>query len=116
MTHTGPVNWEKRGDKYFTTEPMTWNIGKKDSEWKMTIPANFEFENSVPRLAYFFINPDDPYFLKAACIHDYLIETGFKRVFADAIWLDVTRAENAPIWKRELAYYLMQIRSTILGV
>lgn len=116
MTSTGLPEWYRpHGAGYITTAPILWDIGKKGSGWVLCIPAGFEFESSVPRALWWLFSPDDPDFLKSACIHDWLLENGFCRAMADAEWLDAARSVGAPVARREIAYLLMQIRAFALG-
>lgn len=116
MTNTGRPDWCRReGAGYVTTAPILWAIGKKNSGWVLCIPAGFAFESSVPRWLWWAFSPDDPAFLKAACVHDRLLLEGYRRAFADSQWLDAARSEHAPVWRREVAFLLMQVRCAFLG-
>ena len=83
---------------------FAWEIGKKNSGWFLRIPAGTEFESSVPRFFHWFLSPDDQRFLKAACVHDTLLEKGYTRAFADSQWFEVNMSEHTPRIKTLLAY------------
>lgn len=101
----------KGGNRAYTVDAdFDWPIGKVGSPWVLTVPAGFEFESSVPLLLRWVLSPNDPRFLKAAAIHDYLLEHGYSRPFSDAEWLDAARSVHAPRLKRELAFITIRSR------
>ena len=118
------VSWCIKGGSrgYVTTRPLEWPIGKKESGWRLTVATGREFESSVPELKYkkrwlqsllgwfqpftWLMRPDDPFFLKSACIHDVLLEDGYRVAFADSQWFEaalptkLTRLNlGLPIWR-----------------
>lgn len=95
---------------YVVTHPLFWQIGKKGSGWVLTVPKGKEFESSVPRLFHWALSPDDPNFLKAAAIHDTLLEAGYRPAFADSQWFEAALSERAPALKAWLAYSGMRGR------
>ena len=101
---------------YVVVRPVTWHIGKKNSGWIFTVEAGREFESSVPWFARWLLSQDDPYFLKAAAIHDKLIEEGYRRPFCDAEWLDAARSVKAPKLKREAGHIAMRMRLFVKGL
>lgn len=106
------VSWCKKGGArgYVTTRPLIWWIGKKESGWLLIVPAGREFESSVPRGLRWLFSPDDPFFLKSACIHDTLLEEGYRVAFADSQWFEAALSENAPPLRTWLAYRGMRLR------
>lgn len=91
---------------YVATSPLHWDIGRKDSGLTITVPVSFVFDVSVPWYAVPFFSPHDPRFLKAACIHDYLlhvrkwdgVEAG--ATFSSALRADgVTGLERWVMWQ-----------------
>jgi len=105
-------NFTKGGSRgYVLQDRFSWNIGKPNSSLVIHIPKGYEFESSVPVFLRWVLSPDDPLFLKAACIHDYLLENGYSRPFADTQWLDAARSVNAPRFKRETAFVVIRSRS-----
>ncbi|WP_282094297.1 DUF1353 domain-containing protein [Epibacterium ulvae] len=106
------VSWCKRGGPrgYITTKEVQWDIGKKASGWVLTIPAGTPFESSVPPVLRWAFSPHDPYFLKAALIHDTLLETGYRRAFADSQWFEVALSVHAPMLRTWIAYHGMRAR------
>lgn len=110
------VLWYAKGGArgYVTTRPLEWWIGKKESGWKLTVPQGREFESSVPRWLHWLFSPDDPLFLKSACIHDTLLEEGFMQAFADSQWFEAAMSEHAPPLRVWLAYSAMRGRRFVL--
>lgn len=106
------VSWCKKGGTrgYVTTRPLEWWIGKKESGWLLTVPAGREFESSVPRILWWLFSPDDPFFLKSACIHDMLLEEGYRHAFADSQWFEAALSEHAPTLRAWLACRGMRLR------
>lgn len=110
------TGWCKQGGSrgYVTTRSLEWWIGKKQSGWLLDIPAGREFESSVPQWLQWLWSPDDPYFLKSACIHDALLEEGFREAFADSQWFEAALSEHAPPLRTWLAYTAMRLRRLAL--
>jgi hypothetical protein len=108
--------WCKKGGErgYVTTLPLEWWIGKKHSMWLLTVPVGREFESSVPRSLEWLFSPDDPHFLKSACIHDMLLEEGYRTAFADSQWFEAALSEGAPPLRAWLAYRAMRSRRFVL--
>lgn len=93
-------SYERRGDKYYLTSDLKWEVGKKHSGLTITIEESFEFESSVPKWLRWLWSPDDPYFLKAAAIHDWLLENGYRPAFAAGEWHDAAKSVHAPKIRR----------------
>lgn len=112
MTAAPDTTWCRKGGPrdYVTTRPLSWAIGKKRSGWTLRIPAGRAFESSVPRLARWFFPPDDPFFLKAALVHDVLLEDGFRPAFADSQWFEAALSVHAPELRTWVAYGFMRSR------
>lgn len=106
------LSWCMKGGSrgYVVTSPITWQIGKRGSGWVLHIPEGVEFESSVPRLLHWIWSPDDPFYLKAAAIHDTLLESGFRQAFADSQWFEAALSEQAPPMRARLAHAAMTAR------
>jgi len=74
------------------------------------VPGGWEFESSVPWFLHWVFSPDDPFFLKSAAIHDYLLEKGFRQAFADSQWFEAALSEHAPPLRTWLGYSFMRAR------
>lgn len=101
--------------RWRATGSLEWAIGGKHVEHVVTLPAGQEFESSVPWWGRWFINRDDPRFLLAARVHDYLLEHGYGRPQAAAEWYDGTRTSRAPLWKSKIAYIAVAAWAVIGG-
>ncbi|MDV7271412.1 DUF1353 domain-containing protein [Thioclava sp. A2] len=89
---------------------MSWNLMWKGSPFVLDIPAGREFESSVPRSLRWIWSPDDPYFLRAALIHDVLLESGARGFEADSQWRAAALANHAPPFRTGVAYAGMIMR------
>lgn len=100
------ITWAEKGGPrdYVVVQPVEWWIGKKHSGWKFTVPVGRAFESSVPPALRWAFSPDDPYFLKAAAVHDMLLEEGYRNAFADSQWFEVAMSVHAPMWRAWIAY------------
>lgn len=63
------------GIRYRLTAALIWRIGNQFGP-VYRVPKGFEFEVSVPRLLRWIVSPHDHRFLKAAALHDHMLETG----------------------------------------
>ena len=107
----GPAWCIKGGARgYVTTRVVTWNLMWKSSPFILTIPAGREFESSVPRSLQWLWSPDDPFYLKAALIHDVLLESGSRPFEADSQWRAAALSEKAPAFRTGVAFAGMTFR------
>lgn len=91
--------------RWRTLDPVAWDVGLKGSAYRLTIPAGTEFESSVPWWARWWISADDPRFLLAALVHDYLLEIQvYGRAQAAAEWFDGAKSGGAPLLKAKIAF------------
>jgi uncharacterized protein DUF1353 len=88
---------------YYTNRELVWDVGKKGSGLQITIPKGRAFESSVPRPLWWVLSPDNPRYLLSACIHDYLLEEGYRPFFAAGEWYDAALASGAPSWRSYMA-------------
>lgn len=96
--------------RWKTTAAVTWHLGRAQSGLIVTIPQGREFESSVPWWARWIVDPDDPRFLIAALVHDFLLEAGvYGRAQAAAEWLDGALAGGAPETRAKLCYVAVAI-------
>ena len=82
----------------------------KGSPYVLTIPPGREFESSVPRSLQWLWSQDDPFYLKAALIHDVLLESGSRTFEADSQWRAAALSEKAPAFRTGIAFAGMIIR------
>lgn len=106
------VSWFRKGGArdYVTVRPVSWNLMYKGSPFVLTIPKGRAFESSVPRALTWLWSPDDPYYLKAALVHDHLLEQGARYIEADSQWFAAALSEHARPVKAALAWTGMVIR------
>lgn len=84
---------------YMTIRELKWDLGRKGSGLTVTVPPGFHFGMSVPQWLTWLIDPDNPRYQKAACLHDYALEElHFDRVTSAALFADALRSERVPGW------------------
>lgn len=103
--YTEATHWYgKIGDRYQTTTPIIWEIGRVGSGERLTVPQGFPFDVSIPWYLQWLFDPHDLRFLKAACLHDYGLHDGWDRRTIGAIFHEALRAdkvhpiERIPMW------------------
>ncbi len=106
------TSWCRLGGSrgYIVVRELRWDVGRKGSSWVFLVPVGTEFESSVPRLLTWVFPPDDPYFLKAAAIHDCLLEAGYRHAFADSQWFEAALSDHAPPLRVWVAYFAIRWR------
>ena len=89
--------------EYYTNKDIVWRVGKKDGELFLYIPKGTEFESSIPTWLRWLITTDHPQLLKAALIHDVLLDRGYRPVLAAIEWYDAALSDGFPRVKAILA-------------
>lgn len=103
MRELGFVRGERRA--WRSVQAIAWHVGRKGSGDVVMIPEGREFESSVPVWMRWVISPDDPRFLLAALVHDYMLEEGiYGRPQAAAEWLDAALAGGAPPFRTRVFF------------
>ena len=93
--YTGAIGWHRATlGGYVTTAPLVWEVGRKGSQLVVTVPPDWFFDVSVPGFLRWAFSPDDPRYLKAAALHDWLLVDGWSRVAAGAVFHDALRADG----------------------
>ena len=79
-----PAPYRRDPDRpVYTVElPFVWELGYEGSGLAIEVPKGFVFDVSIPWALRWLFSPDDPRFLKAAALHDRLLELGWNRVSA----------------------------------
>ena len=98
-------HWKKPigGIRYQTIKEVCWDVGKKGSGFTVSVPVGYEFDFSVPVSLRWLIDPKDPIYHKAGCLHDYLLHIEeWERVAAAASFSDALKADGVPKAKRLL--------------
>ena len=70
---------------------------------------------SVPRIFWMLVPPSGRY-APACVIHDYLLDTGYSRFFADAVLREAMYTLGVPLWKRLFVYYGVRGYAMVLFV
>lgn len=91
--------------RWMLVNDFVWRVGGPNVAVQVTIKAGRQFESSVPPwIPKWIMDQDDPRFLTAALVHDYLLENHYGRAQAAAEWYDGARFGGAPKLKAKLAY------------
>ncbi|QGH74591.1 tail assembly chaperone [Bacteriophage DSS3_VP1] len=98
--------WQGRNKQYITTKEVKWEIGVEGSSLWVTVPKGFNFDVSVPKALTWLVDPHNPKYFKAACLHDYALhELNWDRVSAAALFSEALRAEKLNSVLRLLMVY-----------
>lgn len=93
--------FERDGAGYITTAPVEWEVGAKGSGLWLTIPTGFWFDVSIPRGLRWLMDPHDPRYRLAACLHDYALhQLGWSRVSAASMFEQGLRAAHVGPFER----------------
>lgn len=106
------VSWCRKGGARgdVTTQTVSWHLMWKGSPYVLDIPPGRAFESAVPRSLHWLWSPDDPFYLKAALIHDVLLESGARGFEADSQWRAAALSNKAPALRAGVAYFGMLMR------
>jgi len=89
------------GDGYYLTDmPIIWHIGKKNSGLRYVIQAGFRFDVTVPKYLQWAFDPNNKKFLKAAALHDHMLENDWSRVESAAVFHEALKADGVSKLKR----------------
>lgn len=104
--YTALTDWYEPDPRRFhwrTTKRVRWEIGTEGSNLWLQVPAGFLFDISVPWWLWWAVQPDNPRFMKAACLHDYALRVGWSRVAAAAVFAEALKADGVRSLKRLLS-------------
>ena len=88
-------------DQFFRNEvDLPWEVGRKGSGALVVVPAGFIFDVSVPPGARWIFDPGDPAYLKASCVHDWLLVDGWDRITAGAVFHEILRTQDISVFRR----------------
>lgn len=93
------------GIKYRTRQTVPWALGSLSSGQWVEVPPGFVFDMSVPGALRCVFDPHDARFLKAACVHDFLLSRGWDWSCAAAEFNLALKADGIGRGKR-LAMFL----------
>lgn len=90
--------------RYVLARDLIWELGRKGSGFEYVVPAGFVFDVSVPPVLRWLFSPHDMRFLKAAALHDHMLENGWNRVEAAGPFERALAADGTPLWRRLLMF------------
>ena len=84
------MNWAApTGDgKYVVIAPLKWDVGRKGSGLTVEVPVGFRFDFSAP------IGRHNPRFRRAAALHDWALNDGWRRPAAAGLFEDALSADG----------------------
>jgi hypothetical protein len=97
------------GDDFITVRAIRWHLGRSGSGWVYTVEAGFRFDVSIPVWAQWAFDPKDERYLKAACLHDHMLENGWSRVTAGAEFHEALRADGVGRIRRKLMWLAVSL-------
>lgn len=96
---------------YRLRDDMEFDIGRPGSGLVYVVPNGFRFDVSIPRAARWFFNPHDYRYLKAAALHDHMLDQEWDAQTAAAIFYRALRASRVPAWRAVLMYLAVAVWS-----
>ena len=96
-------------DRYVLGTDLTWDVGREDSGLVVSVPAGSTFDLSIPLAIRWAFSPHDDRFLKAAALHDHLLEDAWDRATAGAVFSDALRASGVPAVQRFLMWQAVSL-------
>lgn len=108
---TSNHNWYIRlqGVEYVTKVPLSFDLGFKGSGFSYTVPKNFKFEVSIPKGLRWILNPHNPKYLKAAVIHDHMLERGWDRPTAGGVFQAALKVSGVGSAKRLAMFFAVTL-------
>jgi len=94
-----------RGIRYRTLSEIRWELWSKGSGNWFVVPSGADFDVSIPRFLHWAFSPHDPRFLKAAALHDVMLQQGVDRLRAAAEFNLALKADGVGAGER-LAMFL----------
>jgi hypothetical protein len=92
------------GARYALTNELIWDVGMKGSGLTYSISAGYEFDVSIPKILQRVFSPHDRRFLKAAALHDHMLEAGWSRAESAAVFHEALKADGVPRWRRMVMF------------
>ena len=86
-------------DLYQLAYPLAWHIGTLSGPL-YEVQEGFLFDVSIPWWATWLFSRHDPKFLKAAALHDHMLQAGWSRITAGAEFHNALAADRVPVWQR----------------
>lgn len=105
-----PGDWYDRvGDDYRTNRSIRWQIGRVGSGYLYAVPPGYLFDVSIPCWARVVFSRHDRRYLKAACLHDHMLDSGWDRVTAAAIFHQALRADGVGRLRRLVMFLAVSV-------
>ena len=110
--HTELHDWcdHLGGIEYLTTKPVPWEIGASGSGLVYTVPESEIFDVSIPWFLRWLLDPHNPKYLKAACIHDHMLLSGWDRPTSGAAFHSALRAAGVGSFVRFAMFFSVTLR------
>ena len=97
-------------DIFTLCQPFRYRIGSETSENIITVPAGFVTDFASTPFFIQWLLPHTGLYGKAACLHDYLYQTGmYEREVCDKIFLEAMLVLGVPEWKAYSMYKAVRI-------
>jgi len=88
------------GITYRVEKPLSWDVGVKNSGLVVTVPKGRIFDVSIPRGLRWLFDPHDPHYLKAAALHDEMLDRNWARTTSGAEFHEALKADGVALWRR----------------
>ena len=82
------------GKDYKLIAPFSWELLYGKPETAFTVESGFVFQVSNPWWTRPLVNPHNPKYLKAACLHDWLLKRGYSKALAASVFYDALKADK----------------------
>jgi hypothetical protein len=92
------------GIRYALINELPWDIGKKGSGLTYIVQAGHVFDVSIPKLFRWIFSPHDKRFMKAAALHDHMLQAGWSRTESAAIFHEALKADGVPRHERAVMF------------
>ncbi len=80
--------------RFRASQPLTWELGREGSDLVVTVPALYEHDVSIPRPLWWAFDPLTPAYQRAARLHDWLLDDGWRAWDATAVFAGALKADG----------------------
>jgi len=106
-TESLQIEWVT-GIKYRIIEPLVWHIGHEDGP-PYVVPSGFIFDVTIPWGLRWLFQPTYKKYLKAACLHDHMLVSGWDRMTAGSQFHQALKADNVTAWRRIIMWLAVSL-------
>lgn len=99
------------GIRYKVTSPLSWELLYGLPDTNFTVEEGFIFEVSIPWWARGAFNPHNDKYLKAACLHDWLLKHKYSRALAASVFYDALKADKVNRLQRWIMFQAVLIKT-----